>query len=296
MEHLSHQKNIYIDGKIIPSSSSGVNAASQTLNYGFGAFEGIRSYATANGTKIFKAEEHFKRLKSSCEQIHLPFKWDIKQLIKDTHKLLEANGLNNAYIKPVVYSGEGMNMVNSDQSHILIMAWEWESFFGDRLLKTCISSYEKPNPNSAPINAKLTGNYLNSVLAISEANRNGFDEAILIDMHGYLTESSSANIFIEKDGKLFTPCEGNILLGITRKTVMQIAKQLDIEVLEKNLTINDLKNADAAFLCGTAAEIVGIQSIDETHLPFSFSDSIGSSIQRVYKSLVLDKLSFEVII
>lgn len=296
MEHFNHQKNIYIDGKIIPSSSFGVNASSQTLNYGFGAFEGIRSYVTPNGTKIFKAEEHFKRLQSSCEQIHLPFNWDIKQLIKDTHKLLEANELKNAYIKPVVFSGEGMNMVNSDQSHILIMAWELESFFGDRLLKTCISSYEKPNPHSVPINAKLTGNYLNSVLAISEANRNGFDEALLIDMHGYLTESSSANIFLEKDGKLFTPCEGNIMLGITRKTVMQIAIQLDIEVIEKNLTATDLKNADAAFLCGTAAEIVGIQSIDETSLPFSFSDSIGSSIQRVYKSLVLDKLSFEVII
>jgi branched-chain amino acid aminotransferase len=137
---------------------------------------------------------------------------------------------------------------------------------------------------------------VNSVLAISEAKKNGFDEAILMDMNGYVSESTSANIFIEKDGKLFTPQKGNIMAGITRSTVMQIAKQLDFEVIEKNITLQELKNADSGFLCGTAVEIIGIQSVDDTIFPFNFSDSIGSNIQRVYKSLVLDKLSFEVII
>ena len=176
------------------------------------------------------------------------------------------------------------------------MAWQFEVYYGDDLLKTCISSYEKPNPNSSPVNAKITGNYINSVLALSEAKRKGFDEAILLDMYGYVTESSSANVFIEKNGKLFTPAKGNILTGVTRNTVMQIAKQLDIEVEEKNITLNELKNADAAFLCGTAVEIMGIQSVEEVSFPISFSDSFGATIQRVYKNIVLDKLSFEVII
>lgn len=296
MDSFKKQTIIYQDGKFIPYQSAGVDFASQTIQYGFGAFEGIRAYQTANGIKLFKAKEHFERLKSSCEQIYLPFTWDINQLIKDTYRLLEVNNIKNAYVRPLVSAEHGMSMIASSKSHIAIVAWEFESYYGGDLLRTCISSYEKPNPQSSPINAKISGNYINSVLAVSEAKRKGFDEAILLDMYGYVTESSSANIFIEKDGKLFTPAKGNILQGITRNTVLQIAKQLDIQVIEENLTANDLKAADAAFLCGTAVEIIGIKSVDETQFPIHFSDSIGSTIQRVYKNIVLDKLSFEVII
>ncbi len=293
MESKKH-KFIYENGEFLKAAPIDVN--SQTIQYGFGAFEGIRAYQTANGIKLFKAEEHFERLKSSCEQINLPFTWDISQLMNDAYKLLELNHLKDAYIRPLVYSGEGMSMINSSHSNIILMAWKWDSFFGDDLLKTCISTYEKQNPHATPVDAKVTGNYLNSVLAISEAKRRGFDEAILIDMHGYVAESSSSNLFIEKDGKLYTPAKGNIMAGITRNTVIQIAKQLDIEVEERNLTVADLKAADAAFLCGTAVEIIGMKSLDETIFPMHFSDSIGASLQRVYKNLVLDKLSFEVII
>lgn len=296
MNSFKNLTTIYKDGDFLPYESVGVALTSQTIQYGFGAFDGLRAYQTANGTKIFKAKAHFERLKSSCNQIYLPFNWDINQLIIDTYKLLDVNQIKNAYIKPLVYADQGMSMLTSTTAHIVLLAWEFEAYYGDDLLRTCISTYEKPNPNSSPINAKITGNYINSVLAVSEAKRKGYDEAILLDMYGYVTESSSANIFIEKDGMLFTPAKGNILTGITRKTVMEIAKQLDIEVIEKNITVNDLKNADAAFLCGTAVEIMGIQSIEEVNFPILFSDSIGSTIQRVYKNIVLDKLSFEVII
>jgi branched-chain amino acid aminotransferase len=296
MESSNSKKIIYQNGKFLNQEKTDFNFASQTFHYGLGAFEGIRSYDTSNGVKIFKVEQHFERLKISCEKINLTFNWDIKLLIKDTYQLLKENNIKNAYIRPLVYAGEGMDMISTSQSGIILMAWEWNSFYGDELLKTCISSFEKPNPNSMPIGVKITGNYLNSALAISEAKKNGFDEAILIDMHGYLAESTSANIFIEKDGKLYTPQEGNIMAGITRETVLIIAKQLDIDIIEKNLTVNDLKNADSAFLCGTAVEIIGLKSVDDTVFPLNFADSIGSSIQRVYKSLVLDKLSFEVII
>lgn len=296
MDSFKNLAIIYKDGDFLPYGSLGMDFASQTIQHGFGAFDGIRAYQTANGTKLFKVSEHFERLKSSCEKINLPFNWHINQLIKDTYKLLEANQIKNAYVKPLVYADNGMSKNNSVASHIVILAWEFEAYYGDELLKTCISSYEKPNPQSSPLNALITGNYINSVLALSEAKTKGYDEAILLDMYGYVTESSSANIFIEKNGKLYTPAKDNILSGITRNTVMQIAHQLDIEIEEKNLTVTDLKNADSAFLCGTAVEIMGIQSVEEMIFPIPFSDSIGATIQRVYKNIVLDKLSFEVII
>ena len=296
MQAIKDSKIVYQNGNFVSQSKAEFNFASQTMHYGLGAFEGIRSYETTNGIKLFKAKEHFERLKLSCQKINLPFNWDTKELIRDTYTLLEQNNLKNAYIRPIVYAGNGMDMVTSTDSYLVIMAWEWNSFYGDDLLKTCISSFEKPNPNSTPLDVKITGNYLNSVLAITDAKKRGFDEAILIDMNGYVAESTSANIFIEKNGKLYTPKTDNIMPGITRSSVMQIAKQLDFDVIEKNITQQDLINSDAAFLCGTAVEIISIKSVDDTIFPFSFSESIGSTIQRVYKSLVLDKLSFEVII
>ncbi|MBK0382826.1 aminotransferase class IV [Pedobacter sp. SD-b] len=293
---LSKSNIIYIDGSFKNDAENSMDYKSQTTQYGYGAFEGLRSYTTGNGTKIFKAKEHFERLKKSCEKISISFNWDTQSLIKDAYKLLEENNLQNAYIRPFVFTDEGMDMVSDTKSHILMMAWEWDSFYGGDLLKTCISTYEKTNPKAAPVDVKITGNYLNSVLAITEAKSRGFDEAILLDMNGFIAESTSANVFIEKDGVLYTPQKGNIMAGITRKTVIQIAEQLDIEVIEKNITTDEFKNADAAFLCGTAVEIIGLKSIDDHGYPLAFADSIGSSIQRVYKSLVLDKLSFEVII
>jgi branched-chain amino acid aminotransferase len=293
---ISKSNIIYLNGSFKNDNEKSMDFKSQTTQYGYGAFEGLRSYTTGNGTKIFKAKEHFERLKKSCEKINLNFDWDITTLIKDAYQLLEENNLKNAYIRPLVFTDEGMDMISDQKSHLMMIAWEWNSFYGDDLLKTCVSSFEKPNPNSTPIDVKITGNYLNSVLAINEAKRKGFDEAILLDMNGYITESTSANVFIEKEGKLYTPQKGNIMAGITRKSVIQIADQLDIEVIEKNISLEEFKAADAAFLCGTAVEIIGIKSIDETTFPILFSDSIGASIQRVYKSLVLDKLSFEVFI
>lgn len=287
---------IYKDGEFINSSNSGVDYFSQTLHYGFGAFEGIRSYQTINGTKLFKARQHFERLEASCKQVYLPFSWDIDQLIADTYKLLEANELTNAYIRPIVYAEADMSMITSTKAHIVIVAWQWDAFYGDKTLNLCFSSYQKPSKKALPINAKITGNYINSVLAITEAKNKGFDEAILIDENGFVTETTSANIFIEKNGRLITPKADNIMPGITRATIFKIAEQLDIEVSEQNITSEELKGADSLFLCGTAVEIIGVNSIEGTVFPVKFPESLGANIQRVYKSLVLDKLSFEVII
>lgn len=296
MESFKEDQTIYKDGAFVKAVEAGIDFFSQTIHYGFGAFEGIRSYQTLNGVKLFKVKEHFERLKSSCEQINIPFHWDINQLVHDTYKLLDLNGLKNAYVRPLVFAGTDMSMVTSQQSQLIITAWQWDHFYGDKLLKTCISSFQKPTPKSIPVTAKITGNYINSVMAITDAKRKGFDEAILLDVNGFVTETTSANVFIEKDGKLFTPLKSNIMPGITRAAVIKIARQLDIEVEEKDITEEEFKNADSAFACGTAVEIIGIKTIDDRVFPLAFDLSLGAMIQRVYKSLVLDKLSFEVII
>lgn len=296
MKSFKEDQIIYKDGAFVKAAEVGIDFFSQTIHYGFGAFEGIRSYQTLNGIKLFKVKEHFERLKFSCEQIHMPFNWDIDQLINDTYKLLEFNDLKNAYIRPLVYAGTDMSMTTSQKSQLIITAWQWNSFYGDKLLNTCISPFEKPTPKSIPVHAKITGNYINSVMAISDAKRKGFDEAILLDVNGFVTETTSANVFIEKNGKLFTSLKDNVMPGITRATVIKIAQQLDIEVVEKNITEEEFKNAESAFACGTAVEIIGIKAIDDRVFPLAFDLSLGANIQRVYKSLVLDKLSFEVII
>jgi len=288
---------IYKQGEFIDTSSAGIDIFSQTAHYGFGAFEGIRSYLTNNGVKLFKAREHFERLKLSCERVHIPFTWDIDELIETSYKLLELNNLKNAYVRPLVISGPGMDLKINDASEMTIMAWDWDFYQGNKLLKTCISSFERPNPKSAPVNSKLTGNYINSILATADATKNGFDDAIQLDTRGFIAEAPGANLFIEKNGRLYTPeVSEYILAGITRGTIIKIAQQLDIEVVERNLTVENFKNADSAFLCSTAAEVVGIGSVDEVTFSTNFSDTLGGTLQKAYKNLVLDKLSFEVII
>lgn len=296
MESFRKDQTIYKDGAFVKATEAGIDFFSQTIHYGFGAFEGIRSYQTINGVKLFKVKEHFERLKFSCEQINMPFHWDIAQLVQDTYKLLEINNLKNAYVRPLVFAGTDMSMLSSQQSQLIITAWQWDAFYGDKLLKTCISPFEKPSPTAIPVRAKITGNYINSVMAITDAKRRGFDEAVLLDVNGFVTETTSANLFIEKDGKLFTSLKDNIMPGITRSAVIKIANQLDIEVVEKNITVEEFRNAESAFACGTAVEIIGIKSVDDRVFPLAFDLSLGANIQRVYKSLVLDKLSFEVII
>jgi branched-chain amino acid aminotransferase len=179
---------------------------------------------------------------------------------------------------------------------ILICAWEWEAYSGSKLLNLGISKYERPNPKSTPMEAKLSGNYVNSILATTAAKAAGYDEALLLDMNGFVAEASGANIFMEKDGKLYTPKTGNILPGITRTTVKELCHVLDIECIEKEITVAELKQADSAFLCGTATEIAGVAAIDDVVFRPLWRESIGYTIQRAYKNLVLEKVNYEVII
>jgi branched-chain amino acid aminotransferase len=296
MQYFNSNTILYLNGRFEKAADANADLYGQSLHYGYAVFEGIRAYGTHNGTRIFKAREHFERLKRSAELVHIPFTWDINKLIKQTYRLLEINNLKDAYIRPLIYCPPAMSLVAAKEASIMICVWDWDAYLGHKLLKVSISSYERPNPKSTPIEAKVSGNYVNSILATTEAKSKGFDEALLLDMYGNIAEAPGANIFIEKNGRLYTPPLGNILPGITRATVIELCHILDIEIIEKHLSVKDLKHADSAFFCGTATEIAGIASVDEYTFPLKWTESVGATIQRTYRSLVLEKQNYEVII
>lgn len=287
---------LFLNGKYIKATDATTDLYSQTLHYGYGVFEGIRAYETANGPKIFKALEHFQRLKKSCELVNIPFAYDVEDLIQVSYNVLKKNNLGDAYIRPLVYCSPNMQLQQPKEVYLMICAWEWGKYLGDSLLNLCISSYQRPNPNSVKVEAKVTGHYINSILATSEAKVRGFDEALMLDMNGNVAEGPGANFFFEKDGVLFTPPLGHILPGITRETVINICRELEIPLVEKYFTPEDMEGMDSAFMCGTAAEIVGVQTIDARPMKKKWKESLGATLQEVYKNIVLEKSYADTII
>ena len=281
---------IYLNGEFAKAAEAKMDFYSQSLHYGYSVFEGIRSYKTVNGeTKIFKTVEHFDRLQQSAEAMNMPYTWTTEQLIAATYEVLKRNNLQDAYIRPVIYAPANMSFVKNIESFIVIEAWEMQPFLGDKLLKVMTSSFQRPNPKGFKIHAKAGGHYVNSILASQEAKAKGFDEALLSDINDFVAEGPGANVFYEKDGKLFTPSLGNILPGITRATVFEICEELGISMEEKTITTEELKQADTAFFCGTAAEVIGWESLDETKFPLAWNETVSSKIQSAYKNLVIEK-------
>lgn len=293
--YYSEDTIIYLNGKFIKAIDAHVDLFSQSLHYGYGVFEGIRSYHTQNGVKIFKANEHYERLKNSCALVNIPFDYNTEELVQITYQVLQRNNLTDAYIRPLVYCSPNMNLTQPKDVFLMICAWEWGKYLGDKPVRLCISSYQRPNPESIKVEAKVTGHYVNGILATSEAKVRGYDEALMLDMNGYVAQAPSTNLFIEKKGELFTPSKGHILPGITRSIVMNICRELDIPVTEKMISIEELESAESAFLCSTGAEIAGIESIDAKPFKKKWEDSIGALIQEAYRSQVLEK-SFSYVI
>lgn len=288
MQYYNEDTVLFFNGAFVKASEAKTDLYSQTLHYGIGVFEGIRAYETPSGTKIFKAKEHYERLIYSAQKMHLNFNYTVEQLTEATYKVLEKNNLKNAYIRPLVYLGSNMGLVPSDEVNIMITAWDWGRYLGTDLIKATISDYQRPNPKSCYVDAKVCGHYINSILATTEAKAKGFGEPILLDIHGYIAEGGGSNFFYEKDGKIFTPPTGNILPGITRATVIEIANKLGYEVEEKLFTFEDLKNTkpDIAFFTGTAAEVIGIRSIDDLVFDAIWEESIAYKLAQAYKNLV----------
>lgn len=276
----------YLNGKWIKASEAKTDLYSQTMHYGCGAFEGIRSYDTADGVRIFKAEEHYKRLFYSAKKMHLNFDYTIEQLVKLTYDLLEKNALKDAYIRPLLYVNARMDLTPSANSNLFLCAWEWENLFNNKVLDIMTSSFRRPDPKSCVVDAKVTGHYTNSILATTEAKSNGFDEALLLDANNNVAEGPGANFFYQKDNVLYTCPLGNILPGITRATVFEIAKELGFKMVEKYFTIADVKGADGAFFTGTAAEITGIKSLDRVDFKLDWEDTLGYDLSRMYQRKV----------
>jgi branched-chain amino acid aminotransferase len=287
MQYFDQNTILYLNGSFVKSADAKIDLYSQTLHYGYGVFEGIRSYKTADGdTRIFKAEEHFIRFRESAKAINLPFTFDLNELIDATYKLLEMNSLQDAYIRPLVFAPPNMTYAFNEESYITIQAWKMQPFLGDKLLRIMSSGYQRPNPLGFHIHAKACGHYVNSIVSSQDAKRQGFDEALLKDIEGFVAEGPGANVFFEKNGVMYTPSEGYILNGITRQTIIEICRDLDIAVVEKQITHDELKMADAAFFCGTGVEVIGWASIDNVSLPVPFDKSLSGIIRKAYLSMV----------
>ena len=278
---------LFLNGEFVKAADAKMDLYSQSLHYGYSVFEGIRSYKTEDGTtKIFKAKEHFDRFKASAQAINLPYTYNTESLIESTNTLLALNNLGDAYIRPVVYAPANMSFTQNTESFVFIQAWEMGPFLGDKRIRVMTSSFQRPNPKGFKIHAKAAGNYVNSIMASQEAKAAGYDEALLLDMHDHVAEAPGANVFFEKEGTLYTPNLGNILPGITRATVIELCAAHDIPVVETSFGIDEIKGADAAFFCGTAAEVIGLESIDDVPFTKNWDDTASKKIQSAYQKLV----------
>lgn len=284
--YYSENTSIYLDGQWFKAGDAKVSLYSQSMHYGSGVFEGIRAYNVDGEAAVFKAEEHYVRLLDSAKKMHIRCDYTVEQLTELTYELLDKNNLTDAYIRPLIFLGDNMTLYKVEEVHLFLCAWEWGKYLGDTLLNVMVSSYERPNPRAVPVEAKVTGHYTNSILATTEAKGKGFDEALLLDENGSVAEGSGANFFYEQDGVLYTPPLGNILPGITRSTVMDIADNLGYEVRVAYFPPEKVKGADGAFFTGTAAEVAGIGWLDGNPFKLAWEDTIGYQIAQAYQKLV----------
>jgi|TARA_B110000908_G_scaffold49136_1_gene60023 branched-chain amino acid aminotransferase len=287
--YYNNETQIFLDGEWVKAQNGKTNLYSQTLHYGAGVFEGIRSYKTDKGAHIFKSKEHFERLHYSAEKMHIKLKYSVEELTALSYELLEKNNLEDSYIRPLVYLGENMSLQPTENVHVMLCAWEWGRYLGDMQLKLMTSSFQRPNPKSCFVEAKVSGHYINSILATTEAKQKGFDEALLLDMNENVAEGPGANFFFEKEGKLFTAPLGNILSGITRQTIFELAEDLGIEVIEKFFKVEDVYRADGAFFTGTAAEVAAIGSLDNRSFNLHWKETIGYKLADAYQKSVHTK-------
>jgi len=277
---------VFLDGEWQKANQASTDLFSQTLHYGSGVFEGIRSYQTEAGVQVFKAEEHYARLHYSAKKMHLDLPYSVEELTAFTYELLERNELTDAYIRPLVFCGANMRLEPTSDTHVMLCAWKWDRFLGTKQVRVMTSSYQRPNPKSCHVEAKVTGHYTNSILATTEAKAKGYDEALLLDGNGHVAEAPGANFFYEKDGKLYTCPRGNILAGITRQTMFELCEELGFELEEKLFTPEDVHQSDAAFFTGTAVEVCGLQSLDGFEFKLPWEDSMGYELSKMYNQRV----------
>lgn len=279
---------IWLDGEWLPWREAKVHCLTHTLHYGCGVFEGVRAYQAKNGTAIFRLRAHTERLFRSAHIMHMKIPFDMDTLDAVQLDALRRNRLSSAYLRPMCFLGaEGMGLHASNlKVHVMVAAWEWGSYLGaenmERGIKVRTSSYVRNHVNSVMCKAKANGNYLNSILAVREAVEAGCDEALLLDHEGYVAEGSGENVFIVRKGKLYTPDLTSALEGITRETIMAIAAERGLEVIEKRITRDEVYVADEAFFTGTAAEVTPIRELDGRVIGTGTRGPITTRLQSLY--------------
>src|SRR5216117_2543023 len=263
-------EKIWMNGELVAWDDARIHVGTHGLHYGSGVFEGIRAYETPNGTAVFRLTDHLKRLENSAKLLGMALPFSVEDLRGAAHELIAVNGLPECYLRPIAFFGYGELGVSTagNPVDVVIMSWPWGAYLGDEGLKNGIrvkiSSWQRVGPNTIPHASKATGIYLNSMLAVTEANRAGYDEAILLTAEGFIADGSGENVFVVKDGKVTTPpLSTSILPGITRDSLIQIAQDIGYTVEEKNLIRSDLVTADEIFMTGTAAEVTPIREVDD---------------------------------
>ena len=266
-------EKIWMNGELVDWGDATVHVGTHGLHYGTGVFEGIRCYETAKGPAVFRLTDHLERLHNSANLLYMQLPYSVDELHAACMDVIAANGLPECYLRPIAFSGYGELGVSTagNPVEVVIMSWPWGAYLGDDGLKNGIrvkiSSWQRVGPNTIPHASKATGIYLNSMLAVTEANRAGYDEAILLTAEGFIADGSGENVFIVKDGKISTPpLSTSILPGITRDSLIQIAQDLGYTVEEKNLIRSDLVTADEIFMTGTAAEVTPIREVDDREI------------------------------
>ncbi|NQT86837.1 branched-chain amino acid transaminase [bacterium] len=286
---------IWMDGKLVPWDKAQVHVLSHVIHYGSSVFEGLRCYDTAKGSACFRMKDHMERLKASAKIYRMEIPYSVDDLCAATRKLLRANALPSCYIRPIVFRGFGQMGVNPLHCPLqtVIAAWTWGAYLGDEAMSkgidVCVTSWRRLAPNTMPSLAKAGGNYMNSQLMKMEAVLNGYAEAVALDIDGYVAEGSGENVFIVKDGGIVTPPSGaSILPGITRHSVIQIAKEMKIEVRKQMIPREGLYIADEVFLTGSAAEITPVRSVDGIQVGNGRPGPISRKIRKAFLKIVED--------
>lgn len=279
---------IWLDGELIPWRDAKVHLLTHTLHYGLGVFEGVRAYKTDRGPAIFRLQEHTDRLFRSAKIMGMAMPFD-KEVINEAQKTaVRENNLESGYIRPMCFYGsEGMGIrADNLKTHVMVAAWEWGSYLGEENMTNGIriktSSFSRHHVNVTMCKAKANGNYMNSIMALQEAVTDGYDEALLLDLEGYVAEGSGENFFMVRDGVLYTPELTSALEGITRATVMTLALDIGLKVVEKRITRDEVYVADEAFFTGTAAEVTPIRELDNREIGNGGRGPITEQLQAMY--------------
>ena len=279
---------IWFDGEWVDWREAKIHVLTHTLHYGMGVFEGVRAYQADNGTAIFRLEEHTNRLFNSAKIMNMNIGYSKDEINQAQREAVTKNNLDSAYIRPMCFYGsEGMGLrADGLKVHTIIAAWEWGSYLGEDNMKNGLrvrtSSFTRHHANIAMTKAKANGNYINSMLALQEALTDGYDEALLLDVDGFVAEGSGENVFIIRDGMIYTPDLTSALAGITRDTIVTLARDLGYKVIEKRITRDEVYCADEAFFTGTAAELTPIRELDNRTIGSGTRGPITEKLQALY--------------